>query len=160
ACDKGPPAPPPNTKQAAKGLPPLDPNAPAPPAAAPAPRPQPPAATDDGAVIEGTIDIAAALRDKANPGDTIYIVARSVDAQGNVQRMPIAVDRLQVGSWPLAFNLSSAKTMAQSGAFAGTMQLTARLDKDGVATTRNEGDIEGTAKATVPAKGVQIILDT
>jgi len=84
-------------------------------------------------------------------GDTIYLIARAIDDQGAVERTPIAVERLQVGSWPQSFHLSPP---------AGAVQITARIDKDGEAMTRNEGDIEGTAKATAPAKGVQILLDT
>jgi cytochrome c-type biogenesis protein CcmH len=172
ACDKSASAPPPNAQQAAKGLPPSGPagagstGSPAlppghphvsGPASAAAPASAPASA---GATIEGTIDVAPALKDQVKPGDTLFIVARAVDASGTVQRMPVAVDRLQVSSWPLAFKLSSANVMVAGTPFAGQMQLTARVDKDGEAMTRAAGDVEGTVKVTVPQKGITITLDT
>ena len=58
------------------------------------------------------------------------------------------------------FELSSKQVMVAGTPFAGPMQITARVDKDGEAMTRKEGDVEGTARVTVPQKDVQIVLDT
>ena len=185
SCDKPSSAPPPNSKQAAKGLPPADSkapqaNAPAQPGGLPAGHPALPAdhpalpadhptlpadhppvgATASGEVVSGTIDVAPALKDLVKPGDTIFLVARSVDASGAVQRMPVAVDRVQAGSFPIAFELSGKQVMVAGTPFSGPMQITARVDKDGEAMTRQDGDVEGTARVTVPQKGVQIVLDT
>ena len=157
ACDKSASAPPPNTQQATKGLPPIG-QGPAP-AATPA-TPAAPAPAAGGGTLEGTIVVAPALADQVKPGDTLFLVARAVDASGNVQRMPVAVDRAQVTSFPLAFKLSAGNVMVAGTPFAGPMQLTARIDKDGEAMTREPGDIEGTVKVTVPQKGITITLDT
>ena len=154
ACDKSASAPPPNAQQATKGLPPVGPG----PASAPA-APSAPAASSGG-TLEGTIVVAPALKDQVKPGDTLFLVARAVDANGNVQRMPVAVDRAQVTSFPLAFKLSADNVMVAGTPFAGSMQLTARIDKDGEAMTREAGDVEGTVKVAVPQKGITITLDT
>jgi cytochrome c-type biogenesis protein CcmH len=160
ACDKQAAAPPPNAQQATKGLPPIGkgpaPAATVPAAAAPAPAPTP----TSSATLEGTIDIAPAFKDQVKPGDVLFLVARAVDASGNVQRMPVAVDRVQVAAFPLAFRLTSENVMVAGTPFAGAMQLTARIDKDGDAMTREAGDVEGSTKVTVPQKGITITLDT
>lgn len=150
ACDKSASAPPPNTQQATRGLPPIG-QGPASAAAAPA---------APGATLEGTILVLPELIHLVNPGDTLFLVARAVDANGNVQRMPVAVDRARVGQWPLPFKLSADNVMVAGTPFAGPMQLTARIDKDGEAMTREAGDIEGTVMVTVPQKGITITLDT
>jgi cytochrome c-type biogenesis protein CcmH len=166
SCDKPSSAPPPAGNQAAKGLPPADSVAPAAtgdkPKALPAGHPTLPAepAGPSGDAVSGTIDVAPAMKDLVKPGDTIFLVARSIDAAGAVQRMPVAVDRAQVGSFPIAFELSAKQVMVAGTPFAGPMQITARVDKDGEAMTRKEGDVEGTARVTVPQKDVQIVLDT
>jgi cytochrome c-type biogenesis protein CcmH len=130
----------------------------APPAAAAAP---PPAAAADGSdVIEGQIDVAPALRDSVHVGDTLFVSAKAVDASGAVQRMPLAVDRLVVGKLPMAFRLTGANVMVPGSTLSGTVRVTARVDKDGEAMTRAAGDVEGAAQVTVPARGVQIKLDT
>ena len=119
-----------------------------------------PAAPASGEAVEGTIDVAPALKDQVKPGDVIFLVARAVDASGEVQRMPVAVDRLVAGAFPLAFKLSGANAMVAGAPFAGPIQVTARVDKDGEAMTRQPGVVEGLVKVTVPQREVQITLDT
>ena len=163
-CDKGSSAPPPNTRQAVKGLPPAE----APQAGHPAlPPGHPPTGGEaasappaGGDAVSGTLTVAPALKDQVKAGDTIYIVARAIDASGAVARTPVAVDRLVAGTFPMPFQLSAANAMVAGSPFAGPMQITARVDKDGEAMTREEGDVEGTVKVTVPQKDVQITLDT
>jgi cytochrome c-type biogenesis protein CcmH len=172
ACEKPAPAPPPNAREAQKGLPPLAGGAAPQPAAGALPPGRPalppghpdigraaPAAAD-GASLEGTIDASPALKDQVKAGDTIFLVARSVDPSGAVTRMPLAVARLSVGPLPMPFKLTAADVMMQGSAFAGTVQITARVDRDGEAMSRNPGDIEGVLKAEIPARGLKIVLDT
>jgi cytochrome c-type biogenesis protein CcmH len=114
---------------------------------------------DPNMVLEGTIDIAPALKDKVKPGDVIFLSARRVEG-GQIQRMPLAVDRLEVKSFPLPFTLSGANVMMAGTEFKGEVALSARLDRDQEATTRSPGDIEGTLRASIPAKGLKVVLDT
>jgi hypothetical protein len=113
---------------------------------------------DPNLVLEGTIDIAPALKDKVKPGDVIFLSAKRVEG-GQVQRMPLAVDRLEVTSFPLPFRLTGANVMMAGTEFKGDVALTARLDRDHEATTRSPGDIEGTLRAAIPAKGLKVVLD-
>jgi hypothetical protein len=51
--------------------------------------------------------------------------------------------------------------MIQALPFAGEMQISARLDGDGNATSRQPGDLEGSAERAVApgASGVAVVLD-
>jgi hypothetical protein len=120
----------------------------------------PPPSFDPKMVIDGTIDVHAKLKDKVKPGDIMFVSVKSVDAAGTPQRIPIAVDRVDVGTLPAAFSLSGKNTMMPGTKFEGNVMVSVRIDRDGEATTRVKGDIEGTARVTIPARGVKIVLDT
>jgi hypothetical protein len=120
--------------------------------------PAAPAAPEDpNAVLEGTIDVSPALRAEVKPGDIIFLSAKPAEGAGNAH--PVAVDRIDVSGFPLRFRLTSANAL-MGGELKGAMVLVARVDRDGEAMTRQPGDIEGTAQATVPAQGIKIVLDT
>ena len=120
----------------------------------------PPVTFDPNMVLEGTIDVHAKLKDQVKAGDIMFLSVKSVDAQGTPQRIPIAVDRVDVGTLPAAFTLSGKHTMMPGTKFEGNVLLSVRIDRDGEATTRAKGDIEGTMRATIPARGLKIVLDT
>lgn len=164
ACQETPK---PEGKAAPVGLPPQA-GAPAPAATALPPSHPPidphqrmpePQNVDPNMVLAGTIDIAPALKNKVKPGDVIFLSAKRVEG-GQVQRMPLAVDRLEVTSFPLPFALTAANVMMAGTEFKGDVALTARLDRDQEATTRSPGDIEGTLRTAIPAKGLKVVLDT
>ena len=150
ACKGEPPAPEPGARQAPRGLPPAQPGqAHGAPSAGAAPSGE----------LSGEIDVAPALAAEVKPGDAIFIVARSLDAAGTPSKSALAVARVQVTKLPVAFRITAADLMA-SGSLAGPVAVTARLDRDGDALSRNPGDLEGTARAVIPAAGVKITLDT
>jgi hypothetical protein len=60
----------------------------------------------------------------------------------------------------MPFRLTAANVMVQGASFAGPVQITARVDRDGEAMTRSPGDIEGVLKSQIPAHGLKIVLDT
>lgn len=152
ACDKSAP-PPPNGRQAVKGLPPLQPGAPAAPPSAPIP-------TAPGDRLEGTIEVSAALAEQIKRGDILFLSAKAIDESGAVQRMPLAVERIEIGTLPMPFRLSSENVMMPGTPFVGAVVITARIDRDGEAKTRAPGDIEGVLKARIPARDLKIVLDT
>lgn len=115
---------------------------------------------DPNQVLAGTIDVAPALKAQVKEGDILFLSVRSVGADGTVQRVPIAVDRVDVGKLPMPFELTQANVMMQGLKFEGNVQITARLDRDGEATSREPGDVEGLLKASIPTKGLKLVLDT
>jgi hypothetical protein len=50
--------------------------------------------------------------------------------------------------------------MLGTGKFEGAVVLTARVDRDGEARTKEAGDIEGRVSATIPQGGLKLVLDT
>lgn len=131
------------------------PTAAAPTAAAPAAAPA--AANVEGAV-RGALVLDAKLKDKAKAGAVIFLSARG--SQGGAPAgPPLAVKRLTVGSWPQPFELSAADAMMPGLTLRGQVVLTARIDQDEDAMTKQPGDIEGTLVVNVPANSVELRLD-
>jgi hypothetical protein len=71
------------------------------------------------------------------------------------------VQRIAAPSLPMRFAIGPGDRMGQRVPFAGEFQLSARLDADGDAGSRNPGDLQGRASATHSpgASGVSIVLD-
>jgi hypothetical protein len=111
---------------------------------------------DPKTVIAGSLQLDKKVEAKVANGDVIYLVARA--AEGGP---PLAVKRLVVGAWPLAFSLDSRDAMMAGTAMKGKIVVSARVDKDGDAMTKNPGDVIGQTKPIEPpAKDVVLMLDS
>jgi cytochrome c-type biogenesis protein CcmH len=110
---------------------------------------------DQGAPISGTVSLADGLP-AASDGAVLFIIARHGEAGP-----PLAVKRIPAPSFPLDFTLGPEDRMIQAMPFAGPLRITARLDADGNATTRDPGDLQGSAPGTVDpgATGVAVRID-
>ena len=104
-----------------------------------------------GETISGEVRLAG----DAPAGATLFVIARPKGARGGP---PLAVLRVTAPSFPFAFELSQANVMIPSMRFAGEMDVTARLDGDGNAMTRDAADLEGNAaSAHVPGDAGAVI---
>jgi hypothetical protein len=121
--------------------------APAQPASA---RPPSPSA-GAGNVISGRIELTGS----APGGGVLFIVARRAGAAGGP---PLAVVRLASPTFPLDFEIGQGNVMIPSMKFEGEIDLTARLDFDGNAMTREAGDFEGAAAAPVSPGAQEIVV--
>jgi cytochrome c-type biogenesis protein CcmH len=112
-------------------------------------------AVAEGEPVRGRVSIAPELAARAPAGAVLFIIARR-SASGP----PLAVKRIDSPRLPLEFEIGPNNRMIQTMPFLGPIQLTARLDGDGNATTRTPGDLQGAAKAPVDpgAEGVEIEL--
>lgn len=129
------------------------------PAQAAAAAPAMPAAASpaaDGQPIRGVIRVSPELAGRMPEGGVLFIIAR-VGAGGP----PLAVQRVAVPSFPHEFSIGPGDRMIKARPFAGSIQLTARLDLDGNAMSRSPGDLQGSARgAHAPGdSGVEIVLD-
>ncbi len=116
---------------------------------------------DPTQVLEGSIEVAPELRDQVKTGDVIFVSAKPIDpATGQIVKTTLAVARLEVAQLPMAFRLSGANAMSAGAAFKGEVAIIARVDRDRDAISRAPGDIEGTLRVTIPAKGLKLVLDT
>ena len=129
------------------------------PGGAPAAMPAAPAAGvrgGAGAPIRGRIELAPELRDAAPAGAVLFVIARR---EGGGP--PLAVRRIDAPRLPLDFELTPADRMIQALPWGGPLRITARLDRDGNATSRQPGDLQGRAPEPVSpgAEGVRVVLD-
>lgn len=116
---------------------------------------------DPKTAITGRLTLPEARRGDVGRGDTIFLVAKRPDASGQPVGPPVAVKRLEAATFPLPFVLSQADAMMPGMPWDGAFTITARIDKDGNASTKLRGDVTGIAKKVkVGTKDVAIALDT
>lgn len=133
----------------------------APPAGPMAARPSPAAtpaaeapAGRPGAAVRGTVHLADTAKGRRG---TLFIIARPEGVSGGP---PLAVLRVAEPAFPQAFEIGPANVMVPSMKFEGRLVLTARLDADGNAMTRDPADpVATSAQAIVPGTlGVELVL--
>lgn len=131
------------SEQVARGAPP----------APTSPRPAP--ASPAGAPLSGVVSVSPELAEGLPGGGVLFIIAR-VGGAGP----PLAVRRVSSPSFPLEFSIGPEDRMIATRPFAGEIQLSARLDQDGNATSRSPGDLQGSAaRAHAPgASDIEIVL--
>jgi hypothetical protein len=120
----------------------------------------PPAHIDPSRVLEGTIEAGPTLAAQIKAGDIIFLQAKKIGPTGQPMSPPIAVKRVDVTALPMQFRLDETNQMMQGTTFDGEVVIIARVDRDGEARSRTPGDVEGQIKATVPARGLKLVLDT
>ncbi len=107
-----------------------------------------------GPPITGTIRLAEGAQ--VPPGATLFVIARAGQAGP-----PTAVLRVPAPPFPFAFRLGPENRMIAELPWEGPLLVTARIDLDGNATTRDAGGLEG--RAAQPAapgdSGVSITLE-
>ena len=118
-----------------------------------APRDRQPALTPARSSIRGTIRLGSGVQ--VPNGGVLFLIART--GPGGP---PLAVKRLPVGPFPMAFEIGPADVMLKGRPFEGPIQLSARVDQDGNTLTRDADDL--VAQATGPlepgAEGADLML--
>jgi hypothetical protein len=110
----------------------------------------------NGAPIEGTIELAPEIAASVPPGAVLFLIAR-----GPNPGPPLAVKRVADPKFPLHFSIGPDDRMIQTIPFVGPMQITARVDGDGNATTRDPGDLSGASDSphSPGDRGVALLID-
>jgi hypothetical protein len=108
----------------------------------------------DGAPIRGRVVAGEGV--EAGGAGVLFVIARS-GAGGP----PLAVKRLAVGPFPIEFEIGPADVMMQGRPFVGPITLSARVDRDGNAMTRepNEPLAELTAPVEPGTDGIELRLE-
>jgi hypothetical protein len=108
--------------------------------------------------VSGEISLAPELKGKAAAGETLFIVAKSVDSPG----VPVAVFRGSVGSWPLKFTLDDSQSMlpGRNLSSAGRVTIEARISQKGQPLP-SSGDLQGSTGVINPADhpSLKILID-
>jgi cytochrome c-type biogenesis protein CcmH len=124
-----------------------DPHANVPAAAAPAAR------ADAGPGIAGTIELPPGVT--AAPGALVFVTLRGA---GVTSGPPVAVKRLPVGAFPLAFTIGSADSM-MGQALPDKVRVDARVDADGDPLSRDPSDPSASADGVaLGTTGLRLIL--
>lgn len=109
------------------------------------------------APLTGELSLSPALAARVAAGDTLFVFARAADGS----RMPLAILRQPVGSWPLRFVLSDALAMSPDRRLSSQAQVVvgARISRSGNATPQS-GDLVGSsAVVSSSAQGLRLVID-
>ena len=118
----------------------------------------PRAGASAGEPVRGSVEVAPELAGQLPAGAVLFVIARNHGAVGGP---PLAVLRVPDPSLPMAFEIGPQNVMIPSMQFAGDISLTAQLDADGNAMTRQPGDLRGQLAEPVRpgSEGVRLVLD-
>jgi hypothetical protein len=128
-------------------------------APAPAPSEAPSDPADGPPVLTGTVEVAPELADRVS-GGALFVAVWVIDpATGARASLPSAVARDPL-PLPVAVAIGPQNRLVDSAPpLTGAVEVRAILDGDGEAMTREPGDLEGSLRLELPAKGVRLVLD-
>jgi len=109
-----------------------------------------------GAPIRGRIVLSDALAARVPKGGVLFLIARASDAGP-----PTAVKRVPGAAFPFEFEIGPGDRLMEGVPFTGPFTLTARIDADGNAATKNPGDLQGQSRERVTpgASGIEVVID-
>jgi len=108
--------------------------------------------------ISGMVILSDAIKGKADPDDTLFVLARAVDGPP----MPLAVVRKQVKDLPFQFILDDSIAMSPQMKLSGfdKVVVIARVSKSGN-TVPQPGDLQGMSAVLKPGvAGLKISIDS
>lgn len=107
--------------------------------------------------VSGEVAISQGLANDVAPGDTLFVFARAMQGP----RMPLAIVKRPVGSWPSSFVLDDTMAMGPDLKLSrfGKVVVTARISRSGAASPQS-GDLVGQSEPVAPgARGLRITVD-
>ncbi len=106
--------------------------------------------------IRGTVEISPTLADAQPDRGVLFLIARTQPSGP-----PLAVLRVSAPRFPHAFEIGQQNVMIPTLRFEGAIRLSARLDADGNAMTKQPGDLVGEIGETLApgASGATLVLD-
>lgn len=118
---------------------------------------KPPVVASGKESISGTVSLSDAMKGKAGPNDTLFVVARATDGS----KLPLAIVRKQVKDLPLKFSLDDSMAMTPQMKLSNfdKVVVIARISKSGDAMPQ-PGDLQGMSATVKPGtSGVKISID-
>ncbi|AGA31975.1 Cytochrome c heme lyase subunit CcmH [Thioalkalivibrio nitratireducens DSM 14787] len=110
------------------------------------------------ASITGRVELAPDLAGSADPGDTVYLFARTITGS----TAPLAALRTSLDQLPVTFTLDDSLAMTPDHVLSNheSITLVARVSRHGDAQAR-PGDLEGVLESVeVGAEDVRLVIDT
>ncbi len=120
------------------------------PAAPAAPAVAAPAAAEPGFNV--TVSVGAEVA--TIPAGILYVIVRVAGRAGGP---PLAVKRLPA-EFPAEFRVTAADSMVPGTPLVPAMDLTVRLDQDGDAMSKQEGDLTGTVGPVAAGDTIEVVL--
>jgi hypothetical protein len=118
----------------------------------------PAGANSAGTSLSGEVALAAPLAAKVSAGETLFIIAKSVNSPGP----PVAVLRGSVGDWPMKFSLDDSLAMlpGRNLSSAGPVMIEARISVRGQPLPAS-GDLQGSVGPLNPSEHapLNILID-
>jgi hypothetical protein len=118
----------------------------------------PASANNTGTSLSGEVVLAAALAAKVSAGETLFIIAKSINSPG----APVAVLRSTVGNWPMKFSLDDSLAMlpGRNLSSAGPVMIEARISRRGQPLPAS-GDLQGSVGPVKPSEHapLNILID-
>ena len=117
-----------------------------------------------GGDITGTLKLDPKLKADVKAGAVLFLIARR-DAGGQGKGMLLAAKKVPIGGadmFPFKYRIGQKDVMMQGTDFNGAIRISARVDGDGDALSKNPGDITGKNSSAVPTgtAAVNFTLDT
>lgn len=115
------------------------------------------AGSSASAEIRGRVSVAQTVVDRVDPGDTVYVIAKT-----DANPMPLAVLRRSASELPFDFVLSDENSMVQGGGIssANTVTVSARLSKTGDAlNTATELGVSSSAIDPRESGDLALVID-
>ena len=105
------------------------------------------------ASVSGVVELDAALKAKAAPGDTVLVIARVPGS-----RMPVAVLRTSASALPLQFTLDDSLSMSPQARIsaATNVEVEARISKSGMAQAESGDLISAVQTVKVGATAIRL----
>ncbi|MHC5035476.1 MAG: c-type cytochrome biogenesis protein CcmI/CycH [Planctomycetota bacterium] len=115
---------------------------------------------DESKFLAGTITVGDDLAKRVKPGSVVFLSVHRFDpkTQGP-SGAPLATEKLAAAQFPASFRLTERNAMG-GGRFSGEVVITAWTDQDRDAISKQPGDLLGRVKASIPADGLRLMLDT
>lgn len=123
-----------------------------------------PNAAPGPAAIQGRVELSAQLKDRLNPKAALFIVARTLDAEGRPSGAPLAVIRTEAVQLPVDFVLDDAQAMSPASKLSAQpsdarIVVIARVSASGEAALRS-GDLLGSSPPVKPgASQLRVLID-
>lgn len=116
----------------------------------------PQARSNSGEAVRGVLKLAPALEGRVPDGAILFVIARMGPAGP-----PTAVLRVPDPEFPLEFAIGPEHRMLEQMPFTGPFTLSARVDADGHAISKNPGDLSGAAEGTHSpgATDIELVID-
>ena len=112
--------------------------------------------------VSGTIELSGGYASKIKAGSTLFIIVRRDAGEGKKGMLLAAVDPVSGAKmFPLKYTVTKADIMMRGTVLVGVVRVSARIDQDGDAISKQPGDIVGASSKAhkVGDTGINFGLD-